>query len=120
MLARLAVEGGDNAAAAEHLEWVVERADQAEIAAIARLRLARVLLAEGKLDEAQAQLSQVDNPSFASEAEELKGDIHVARNEPVKARAAYEAARIAGGLSGDNRMLQLKLDNLPPAPSEDG
>jgi predicted negative regulator of RcsB-dependent stress response len=120
MLARLAVEGGDNAAAAEHLEWVVDRTDQPEIAAIARLRLARVLLAEGKLDEAQGQLSQVDNPSFVAEAEELKGDIHAARNEPVKARAAYEAARVAGGLSGDNRMLQLKLDNLPPAPSGDG
>jgi predicted negative regulator of RcsB-dependent stress response len=120
MLARLAVEGGDNAAAAEHLEWAVERADQAEIKVIARLRLARVLLADGKLDEAQAQLTLVDSPSFAAEIEELKGDIHVARNEPGKARAAYEAARIAGGLSGADRMLQLKLENLPPAPSEDG
>jgi predicted negative regulator of RcsB-dependent stress response len=119
MLARLAVEGGDNGAAVGHLEWVLDQTDQVEIKDIARLRLARVLMAENKLDEARSQLAQVKTPSFSAEVEELRGDIHVALKQPAEARRAYEAAKIASGLAG-NRMLQMKLDNLPPSPNENG
>lgn len=112
LLARLAMDEGDTGKAVEHLRWVIEQAEQAEMKTIARLRLARVLLAENRLDEAEAELRQVADPAFAGEREELLGDLYAARGEPDKARQAYETASAA---SGAGPMLQLKIDNLPPA-----
>lgn len=118
-LAKLAVDEGDNAAALEQLQWVIEHASQDELKDIARLRLVRVLLAEGRLDDAEVRLEQVSNPSFTAELEELKGDLYLKRNDPLKARAAYEAARTALGSSGGGTLLQVKLDNLPSPPIQE-
>jgi predicted negative regulator of RcsB-dependent stress response len=109
-LARLAVEEGNTEAAIQQLQWVVEHADQEAIKDIARLRLARVLLAAGRNADAQARLDQLTSAKFASELEELKGDLYLALNEPAKARAAYQNALSAGS---SNPLLQMKLDNLP-------
>ena len=117
-LARLAVQEGDNALAAERLRWVVEHADRQELKDIARLRLARVLLALNQLAEAETQLEQINSAVFYAEREELKGDIYLARAEPGKARAAYGAALAALGAGGQqNTPLQMKLDSLPPSPA---
>lgn len=119
MLARLAVEAGDMAAGAEHLEWVIAQAELDEIRDIARLRLARVRLTEGKLDQAEAQLNQVNHASFTVQVEELKGDLYVARNQPAEARSAYQAALAASDPAANTELLRIKLDNLPsPAASE--
>ena len=114
-LAKVAVDKDDYDTAVGHLEWVVANSNQAAIEGVARLRLARVMLAMGRLDDAQAELAKVTDASFAAEREELKGDIHVAANEPDEARAAYEAARAARGFAAPNEWLQMKLDNLQPA-----
>ena len=119
-LARLAVQEGDNAVAAERLRWVVEHADRQELKDIARLRLARVLLALNQLAEAETQLEQINSAVFYAEREELKGDLYLARAEPDKARVAYGAALAAAGAGGQNALLQMKLDNLPPAPPAGG
>lgn len=117
-LARLAVQEGDNALAAERLRWVVEHADRQELKDIARLRLARVLLALNQLAEAETQIEQVNSAVFHAEREELKGDLYLARAEPGKARAAYGAALAAQGSGGQqNSLLQMKLDSLPPPPA---
>ncbi len=113
--AKSAVAAGDPAAAIKHMEWAVANADPPALKDIARLRLARALLAGNRLAEAEAQLDQVDNPNFYAEREELKGDLSVARDEPAQARVAYGAALAAGGAGGQNSLLQMKLDNLPPA-----
>ncbi|HXH03509.1 MAG TPA: tetratricopeptide repeat protein [Candidatus Competibacteraceae bacterium] len=108
-LARLAVESNDYAKAAEHLRWAVANAGLEETRIIARLRLARVLLAQGQLDQAEAELNQVTLEAFQGERQELLGDLYLQRSDPSKARAAYEAARAAGGASP---LLPLKLDSL--------
>ncbi len=114
-LAKVAVDQGEYDMAMGYLEWVIANSDQVAMTNVARLRLARVMLAVGRLDEAQAELTKVTDASFTAEKEELKGDIHVAANEPGKARAAYEAARAASGFRGAADWLQMKLDDLPPA-----
>jgi predicted negative regulator of RcsB-dependent stress response len=108
-LAKLAIDEGDNGTAAKQLQWVMENADQDEVKDIARLRLAQVLLAEGKLDEAELRLEQVSNDSFTAEREELKGDLYLARHQTDQARTAYQAALATGNGSA---LLQMKLDNL--------
>ena len=116
-LARLAAQAGDNTTAGQRLQWVIDHARQAEIKDIARLRLVRVLLAENRYDDAAAHLDQIDNPNLTAEREELRGDLYAARNEPAKARAAYQKALDA---KAGNPLLRLKLDNLPAteAPKE--
>jgi predicted negative regulator of RcsB-dependent stress response len=111
-LAKLAVQERDNATAIARLEWASEHVSQDGMKDIVRLRLARVLLAEERYDAAEALLNQVTGTSFTAELENLRGDLYVARNQLAKARAAYQAAL---GASGGNVMLQMKLENLPPA-----
>ncbi len=123
-LARLALDGGDHATASRQLEWVIGNARSDELRDIARLRLARVRLAAGQTAEAEKLLESMATASLNAEREELRGDLYLAGNQPDKARTAYAAALAA---SGDDRLLQLKLDELavatpgavipaPPAP----
>lgn len=114
-LAKLEVDGGDAAAATQRLEWVIANAGLDEFKDIARLRLARVLLAAGQPAEAGKLIERVATASLTAEREELKGDLHLAGNDPAGARTAYTAALAAGG---DNRLLRLKIDNLA-APTTD-
>ena len=88
-------------------------AEQRDLIDISRLRLARLLLAEGQLDEARTQLDQVLSASYSAEQQELRGDLFLAENNLEQARAAYEAALAAQG-GGGNPLLRLKLENLPP------
>lgn len=113
MLARLEAESGENAAARDWLQWVLEHTEQRDFIDITRLRLARLLLADGELDEAESQLNQVLSAAYGAEQQELRGDIFAARNEFDKARSAYQGALAAQGLRNSNSTLQLKLDNLP-------
>jgi predicted negative regulator of RcsB-dependent stress response len=113
LLAKQAVEQGDNAAAAMHLQRVIDHSGQPQLVAIARLRLARVSLAENRLDDAQEILNRIDDPNLAAEVEELRGDVLLARQQPEAARSAYEAAKAARGAAGGSQMLDLKLNNLP-------
>ncbi len=114
-LAKLAVEGGDTAAAVQKLEWAIGNARLDELKDIARLRLARVKLATGQPAEAEKLLDGLTTATLNAEREELKGDLFLASNNPEKARTAYAAALAA---SGGKRLLQLKLDNLAAATPE--
>ena len=113
MLARLAAEGGDLAGAETRLRGVLEDNNEAGIEHIARLRLARVLIARDRLAEALGLLSVSDRASFAARYEELKGDIFVRQGKKQEARAAYEAALAEVDMGdGLQPVLELKLDEL--------
>ena len=114
MVARFEVEQNDLKAAIEQLQWVLDNSDQPELQSIARLRLARLLLADGQLDAAEQQLDALDSPHFTLEREEMRGDLYLAREQPDQARTAYEAALAAAEGAAGNR-LQLKLDALAVA-----
>ncbi len=113
MLAKSKVESGDLAAAAQQLRWAMDNADQDEVAHVARLRLGRVLLSDGKADEALALVKGVNDKAFASGYEELRGDIYLAQGQRELARTAYGQALATLPASANNReMLQMKLDDL--------
>jgi predicted negative regulator of RcsB-dependent stress response len=106
----LAADPADSDAAEQELRWVAEHANVDGLQQIGRLRLARVLLAKGDTDGAQAQLKG-SNPggAFAALYAEIEGDIAVASGEPQRAREAYTLA-LAG--QGNAPMLRIKLENL--------
>lgn len=113
-LAAAEVDAGDFAAAADSLRWVVDNTDDAELALVARLRLARVLLQQGDVDGVHRTLDVADAGKFTALFEELRGDAFLAADDRENARAAYEAALagIAAGAPGERALVQMKLDNL--------
>lgn len=111
MLAKEAAETGELAEAETHLRWVLSNSSQEEFEHIARLRLARVLIAADKLADAEKILNSSNTGDFSSRYEELRGDILVKQDKVDEARQAYEKA-LANSASGANPVLQMKLDDL--------
>ena len=114
-LAKLAMDDGDTAAASQRLEWAIGNAQLDEFKDIARLRLAQVLFAAGRIEETGKLLDSVTTTTLMAERDELRGDLHLAGNDAAKARAAYAAALAT---NSGNPLLQLKLDNLAPPTAE--
>jgi len=113
--ARWYAESGDTAAARTRLQWVVERADHPEIVAIARVRLAGVLLDEKQFDEALKVLDGASSTIHATAIADRRGDILFAQNKIDEARTAYRDALAKAAAEHPLRqIIQLKLDALPP------
>ena len=102
---------GDFAAAEESLRWVLKNSKQDSVQEIARLRLARLLLAENKIDEAQTMIGTSTSKAYASLANEIRGDIFVAKGELEQAKKAYDQAMQSASGSGVE-FLQLKRNDL--------
>jgi predicted negative regulator of RcsB-dependent stress response len=120
-LARVRVEQGELAAAHSELQWAVDHASMPALQHIARLRLGRVMLAQGKADAALALVAGVkDQGAFASRYQELLGDIYVQQGKPEQARVAYQKAvdSLAPGSRG-RALMTMKLDNLAGVGSQD-
>lgn len=118
-LAKEHYASGEVEESAGMLRWALENSSEPSIQHPARLRLARILIEQDKLDEA-AKLAAVENPEgFASEYFELQGDIAMARGEAQAARTAYEDAlreMSPGSPYGD--LLTMKLDSAAGAASQ--
>lgn len=120
MAAKANVDAGDVKTAKAQLQWTLEHAIDPEYRAIARIRLAGLLLDEGAFDEAQklvaataaGELSVPFQASFA----DRRGDIYLAQEKRDDARREYSAAlallesRSEG--RGYTNVVQLKLDGL--------
>jgi len=111
-MARLYVDKGDLAGAQHRLQWVIDHEDQQDIVHVARLRLARVLLADAQLDQALKLLANVDEETYTPVYQELLGDIYMAKQQPDQARVAYAAALAAMDETDDREILQMKIDDL--------
>ncbi len=105
------VTNGNNEQAASRLQWVVDNAIDEEIAYIAQLRLARLMIAQEKYDEANVLLSAKHSTAFDALYEELKGDMFVAKGELEQARIAYDKAIVISGTTA-SRWLRLKRQDL--------
>jgi len=134
MLARLHVEKNELIAAEGELRALLERQPDVargalttridrllgryadpQLGALARVRLARVLFALGRSDDALAVLDAAGTDDFAVEKLELRGDILARRNDTAGAITAYRAAvERAGSREGAtaSRLLVLKLQEL--------
>ncbi len=123
LVAKIAVEKNDYGQAKAELTRLLERDGHGQLAQIARERLARLLLAEGKADEASKQLEAVPVVVGADGAAELRADVLAARGDVKGARSKYlEALANADKLGLDRDSIQLKLDNLasPAAAKSNG
>ncbi|MCQ4232899.1 YfgM family protein [Pseudomonas stutzeri] len=111
-VAKVAVEGGRLDEAAAELRAIVDKPADATLGELARQRLARVLAAQDKAEDALKLLEGEADKAFAAGREELRGDLLVQLGRVDEAHAAYIKAKQA--LSQDAAIggLQLKLDDL--------
>ena len=118
VLARLDVDAGDLAAAEAKLAGVADGAKDPDLRTVARLRLARVQLAQGRYDAALASLDAAATPAIDARVLELKGDVLLAKGDQAGAldywRKADAAAAADPGSAAqvDGELLQLKIDEL--------
>lgn len=113
MLAKLAVQADDLAGAENELRWVTTHAEAgSEMTALANVRLAQVLHAQGRTDKAMALLGDAKDV-WQARRQEVKGDILVSQGDNASARKAYEEAlKVATAQGANTALLNLKLDNL--------
>ena len=112
------VENGNLEQAEISLNWVLENSsggifsDTEEGLLLAtKLRLGRVLLAQGDAERALDFINTVDPKEFETGFAELRGDIYVALGQPNDARDAYAFAQQAGSNSDALRMKIQELAN---------
>ena len=111
-IARIDVENGRSADAAAPLSEVMNKSKDSELRQIARLRLARVLIDQGKPDDAIKLLGEGTPGSFAGRYHEVRGDALHAKKDIPGAIKEYNAALGAGDAGTDSAMVELKLADL--------
>jgi predicted negative regulator of RcsB-dependent stress response len=121
--ARVHVEQNELDKAAAGLKSVMDGAKDEELRMVARLRLARVQLAQSKFDDALATLKVPEEGEFSTRIADVRGDVLLAKGDRAGALREYLAAR-TGESKGrvDTELLDLKIRDLggtpPKAPEE--
>ncbi len=110
--ARVQTENQQLDGAAGRLTQVLQTTSDHGLALIARLRLARVQLAQGKADEAIKTLDAVDAGAFGARYAELRGDALLAKGDRAGALKQYRSARATGAETIDPALLDLKINDL--------
>jgi predicted negative regulator of RcsB-dependent stress response len=111
--AKAFVEDNELGRAAAELRDVMQHTRDPILKPIARLRLARVQIAQHQLPEALATLNGADAGALASQYAEARGDAYYAMGQKAAALAQYRLAR-ATDTSGDSDsgLLDLKISDL--------
>ena len=111
--ARLAFDKQDIEYTRSQLKWVIEHSAEPAVEALARLRLASVLLDQKNYKAALAELNQKHESAFDVLFLDLKGEVYAASGNVSAARDAWKTA--LAKLQGDKlvrQMLEAKLDSL--------
>lgn len=117
--AKSAFDANDLKTAKTQLQWVIDHGRDAEYKAIAKIRLAGILLDEKSFDEGLKLLAGDFPAQFASAVADRKGDILAAQNKIDEARTAYQLALEKTDQNNPGRQLiQLKLDAIGGAPAK--
>nr|WP_218165926.1 tetratricopeptide repeat protein [Pseudomonas agarici] len=111
-VAKVAVDTGKLDDAASELQAVVDKPANATLGEVARQRLAQVMAAQNKVDDALKLLDGDPDKAFLASREELKGDLLVQLGRTDEAHAAYQKAKAALSDEAAVGGLQLKLDDL--------
>ncbi|GAB3388473.1 YfgM family protein [Massilia agri] len=110
--AKTAFEANDLKTAKAQLQWAADHGND-EYKAIAKLRLAGVLLDEKSYDAAMKLLNEQYPATFSAEVSDRKGDVLVAQNKLAEAHQAYTAAYAAMAKENPGRQLvQVKLEAI--------
>lgn len=113
LAARVYVASGKTDAARAALQWVAEKSPDEGFQALARLRLAGLLLDAKAYDEALKQLSAGFPAEFAALAADRRGDVYLAQGK--KPEAGVEYLKAWKGLDETHpyrRMVDVKLAAL--------
>jgi predicted negative regulator of RcsB-dependent stress response len=113
VVAKTEHDQGQLDAAAKQLQWAVDNGKTEEVRALARLRLAGVLLDQKKFDEALKLLDTKGTEALDPLYSDLRGDVLVAQGKVDEARAAYDRALEKSTEAGTWRnVIQVKRDAL--------
>jgi predicted negative regulator of RcsB-dependent stress response len=113
---RLLLETGQPERALSYLQAVINHSRDAQLVLIARLRLARVQVAQNHADAALTTLGTANQGAFEGRFAEVRGDAYFAKGDKVQALREYRAARAANGpAESANDLLDLKINDLAGA-----
>jgi predicted negative regulator of RcsB-dependent stress response len=112
-MARLYMDKNRDQDAAEALNELLEMNGFEHIQHVARVRLAKVLLYQGKPEDVLTLLEGQENEAFAARYAEELGDAYVALGRYDEARTSYQAALGEAQPTIDQGLVQLKLMDLP-------
>ena len=101
--------------AAVSLKEVIKSSINANLQAIAKLRLARIELAQNKTDDAIATLNSIKSEGYSLSSNMLLGDVYLAKKDDTKAKTYWQAAIAQAQkpeLANIKNLLQMKIDNL--------
>jgi len=106
--AKKAVNNKNLPLALKNCRWVVTNGRVKSLKQIARIRAARILLAQKKLKAAMTMLDRVNDKTFMPLINNVKGDIYTAMGEHKAARKAFESAK--AGMSASIGVVDPLLD----------
>jgi predicted negative regulator of RcsB-dependent stress response len=112
-MARLYMDKSRDQDAAQALNELLAMNGFDHLKHIARVRLAKVLLYQGKPEEVLSLLEGQENVAFAARYAAELGDAYVALGRYDEARASYQAALGEAQPTVDQGLIQLKLMDLP-------
>jgi len=113
LMAKLAVDANQLDKARVELEWALKQTSEEPVEMVIRQSLARVLLAEGNVDEALKLVDVKDTKGFNSSMAEIRGDIYKSQGKFASARQAYQQALQAFPEGLSNPVLEMKLSDIP-------
>ena len=118
MMARMAVDAGELANAVDPLTRVMNNSRDAELKNIARLRLARVQIDQGKFDEALNTLPASQSGAFTARFHDVRGDAYYGKKDGAAAIREYQAALAdSDGRGVERGLIELKITDLGATPN---
>jgi predicted negative regulator of RcsB-dependent stress response len=111
-VAKVAVDSGKLDDAVAELKAIVDKPADATLDELSRQRLARILAAQGKIEDGLKLLQDEAAKAWLASREELKGDLLVQLGRKDEAHAAYQKAKDALAEDAAVGGLQMKLDDL--------
>ena len=112
---------GDLESAETELRWMLENDADAALQPIVQVRLASIVAAQGRPEEALLLVYEHQDQDLAAHASswyEMRGDIFYQLNDIEKAREAYQVAINASSVEPPDRMLLAKLQDITFVKSE--
>jgi predicted negative regulator of RcsB-dependent stress response len=110
---KLLVEAGDYTAAAKELIWAAGENIEPSIQSMANYLLGNLYLVEKKLDEALEVANKIITDGYIGLANDLKGDIYLAKGDKENAIKSYELAlNYFGGQGEFHKVIENKLNSI--------